>query len=187
MILLTIDPGVRELGWCLMSDVDGLLAAGLSRAPAGLPDEELMRLHRQQVRMTVPEVPGPTHVRVERMRHYANPRRRDTPAAQMAKAEALLRLTLIGSEVARAFPRAELELVRASEWKGQMPHPVLERRVLKNLRPYELERLPVKRGWRVDPNRWETYAARPSKESGAVNHNVIDAGGVALHRMGRLK
>ena len=83
----------------------------------------------------------------------------------------LIKLAIMAGEYAGyldalGFPQAQF--VKPVQWKGTVPKDVHQRRILKKLKPEELERLPK----------------RPRAKD--YDHNMLDAVGIGLWKLGRL-
>lgn len=113
---------------------------------------------------------GPADVAVvERMVHYPG-QRKDSRAAELAKASDLLELQALGAYVAGRIAR-EVAFISAAEWKGQAPKDVTTLRVVRELSESELATL--QRGLNQVPK--------------ALAHNLYDAVGIGLKFAGRLR
>ena len=158
--VLSLDPGVKQLGWARW--VSGQLSgAGLSRTKAD-DVEDAAIAHMDGV-------PGPRCdvVVVERMTHYPGLGSKSQPAAND-----LLDLQLIGAFVAgkHLATGGSMIHVRPHEWKGQAPKNIMEKRIERALSDMELARL--------------SYALE--KVPASLQHNVVDAVGIGLWFFRRL-
>jgi hypothetical protein len=95
-------------------------------------------------------------------------RRRGARERAAALSGTLIQLALVSGMIAgRAAPGTQVQFVIPEDWKGQLPKDVCVRRVKEVLSGEELDRMDL-----------------PSR---ALQHNVFDAAGVGLWRLGRLR
>lgn len=106
---------------------------------------------------------------VERMAHYPG-QRKDSRAAELAKAADLLELQALSMYVAGRVAR-NVVLYTAAEWKGQANKDVTTMRVVRELSDSEL--VALQRALGTIPK--------------ALAHNVYDAVGIGLRFAGRLR
>lgn len=112
MSLVSIDPGVRPLGWALWSR-DALVNAGCSRAPAHVPIETALEIHRDNLGWAV----RGSAVAIESMVYRPKD---STP-------QDLIDVQTIGLGVAGMG--AAITLYRASDWKGTIPKTIHHERI----------------------------------------------------------
>ena len=153
MNLISIDPG-KSTGWAVFADRT-LTLAGVDKK------SDLFRA-------TSPTIPGgivlasETRVLVELPRWYPH---------DYKDVNDLLDLCVLVGEVKRFYEAqsCKVELVFPRTWKGTVPKPIHNKRVLAALTPDELALLP----------------RRPRAKD--VDHNCVDAVGLGLWKLGRLR
>lgn len=153
---LSLDPGVRAVGWALWSDVGRLLEAGCSRAPKHYSPSETVAHHSRQI-------PSGEAVIVEEMvwRH----------GDVRSQSRDLLTVQLVGCTLAGILSSTGIVVhLPAAEWKGRVPKNIHHPRIVAALTDGEPEVL--SRGLEGVPktNRKE----------------VLDAVGIGLYHLDRI-
>lgn len=169
--LLACDPGARHAGLALFED--GFLVAAALARPSSLrrgrrtpsPPEASAAVARAAFEWALGR--GVSEIALEWPRVYATSIRRG-----LSKEDPNDLLPLAGTDAALAalLGGVPCAAYAPSDWKGQMPHEVLEARVRGRLRPAELHVLD-----------------EAASAAGALGHNVVDAVGVGLHHAGRFR
>lgn len=164
-MIIALDPGKQCLGWS--ATIAGkLTACGLLRTQQ--PDlGGIVADYWEQLQPSVPI--KPRIVVVERMSHYPNARR--TPAAMHATVADLLDLTAVSAALAGRLCPGQWRFASPAEWKGQTPKEIHNKRVLAALTAEE------KIAFEADIN------LVPQ----SLRHNVIDAVGLNLWAVGRMR
>ncbi len=158
MKLCAVDPGVKATGIALFTDYK-LEYVKLVRA------RSLAMMIASLVHVEWPPDYGdPKLVLVERPVVY--------PRDGIKKAKDLITVALVAGAAAAAFggaPWTETDFVEPRTWKGSTPKDIHNARVLKIL----------------DDDELEVFNARIEGLSDGVVHNVVDAVGIGLYKLGR--
>lgn len=114
------------------------------------------------------KIPSAPQVLIEQPRWYPHERKIDL--------NDLLDLSVLVGEIKENHCRryAKVKLVFPRTWKGSVPKPIMSQRIYKTLTAEERVLLPLKRGHKV------------SKSALDHDHNVLDAVGLGLWKLGRL-
>jgi hypothetical protein len=156
-VLLSLDPGAKVCGLALFED--GELASAWLAGTKGHWVQMALNAYQSVVDRVVPEVIQT--VAIERPQVYRQRLQKGDP-------NDLVTLALMaGALVGHFIPQASIAEYKPREWKGQVPKPVMQRRIESRLSQEELGRV----SW-------------PAK---SYRHNVWDAIGIGLHHVGRLK
>ena len=158
--MIDIDPG-KKTGWAVFEGRT-LSSAGVSKS------EDLFRPTRRDARgepcgeLPEPLFPAETLVLIEMPRWYPRDHK---------DVNDLLDLAVQVGEIKRFYEsqRCTVKLVWPRSWKGNVPKDVTNRRTVAALSPEELARVPV----------------RPRAKT--PDHNCLDAIGLGLHELGRLR
>lgn len=165
MIVVAIDPGVRALGWA-RADGGRIVACGVSRVSSAYALEDVARAHAAQIRHDAGLEPAPRtplSAVVESMRWRPN-----DPASQPndlldVQTVGAIAATMIGGGFA---PR----LVRAQEWKRNLPKAIMHARLEAVLSEDEREIV-------------RSALARAPK---ANAKEILDACGISVYASGRV-
>lgn len=158
--LITIDPG-KKTGWATFFTAR-LSAAGVAKS------EDLFRPVRRDAygepcgELPIPLLPSETTVLIELPRWYPH---------DHTDVNDLIDLAVLVGEVKRFYEAlgCKVKLVWPRTWKGNAPKDVTNRRTVAALSPEELSRVPV----------------RPRAKT--PDHNLLDAIGLGLSELGRLR
>ena len=154
MITVGVDTGKRQCGVSLF-DGRQLVWADLVKVPVGDYDP---RDVAAQVAGAVPQ--RPDVVFIEKPQQYPN-----SPVPR----ESLEALSLVAGAISQAFPReADTACIYPREWKGQVPKPVMLRRIKAHLSDAEMA------------------VVSDLGLASSVVHNVWDAVGIGLWAVGRI-
>ncbi len=132
LLLLSIDPGTRALGWAYWSQRDEtLIAAGCSRVKAVVPGSAaLARGHVENIR--IPDsIARPYQCAAAVVEHM------EAKAARATTPQDLIEVEAVGCLVAASLA-ANWALIGASEWKGTIPKEIHHPRLLEVLNAAEL-------------------------------------------------
>ena len=148
-VLLAIDPG-KNIGWAAFRD--GVLwCCGLVKC---MDKDSASAIPRR--------VPTATNLVVEVPQVYAGPRAKGDP-------NDLIQVAVCAGWVIGQYTGADLRAVKPSEWKGQEPKDITEKRVLESLSSFENSVLEAER----------------AKVKKSVAHNMVDAVGIGLWALRR--
>lgn len=111
-------------------------------------------------------------VLVEMPRHYPK-----DPKTRRIDVNDLLDLAVVVGEIKDHFEKigCGVELVFPRTWKGQVPKEIMSQRILEALTVGERENVPRR-----------PRADRERRDAGAYDHNLLDACGLGLWKLGRL-
>lgn len=165
MIVVAIDPGVRALGWA-RADGGRIVACGVSRVEKA-PTSEAHRafMHATQIRLAgrVDEVPTSIQTAVESMRWRPN------DAA--SQPNDLLDVQTVGVLTAAFLGNGSIPtLLRAQDWKRNLPKAIMHARLEAVLEPSEVEIV-------------RAAIARAPK---AHAKEILDAVGISVYHSGRV-
>jgi len=156
-MILAIDPGIRSCGWALFGPDKRLLRCGLVQTKS-----TNRHLGDDAATMAAAIGFGSPHVILEEM-----VLRPEDPKSQ---AEDLLRVQLVGGIVAGRCG-GRVTTVHPMRWKGAVPKRIHQSRIRDELS--EAERAVLEAG--------------TAKVRGALKHNVLDAVGIGLWGVGRMR
>ena len=159
---LFIDPGSRGIGIALFRDKT-LFAAQYVKNPLTKGDgPESWRRMADAARDWATDktkLSSIQQVVIELPRVYPGPQ-------QKGDQNDLIQIACVAAMIARSFPGADLTSYYPRDWKGNVPADLMLERIMAKLSNEEAERL---------------------ISVGAKDHNAIDACGIGLHHLGRLK
>jgi len=160
--LLSIDPSVRATGCALWKDGQ-LVDVAIIRTQATQPTlaPATWRYITHQMHLWV-GVRAPSLMASERPVHHKGSGRKSDP-------ETLLALAMLVGALATSYP-CHTQLKTKAQWAGTAPKEIVCQRVLARLTPAEAQTL------------HDTYNGPPH-----LLHNVLDAVGVGLHALGRMR
>lgn len=163
--LLSLDPGKNALGWAYFGAAGLLYACGVVRAGEHEKNIALVaRLVIEAVRVAISTFPPAERLVTEQMFVYPGPQKIDL--------NDLIALSFIsGGGHILVAPHAELTLVTPSAWKGQVPKPIMQKRIEAKLSPLERQMAVA-----------SLQGVAPS-----LQHNGWDAVGIGLNALGRLR
>lgn len=157
-MLLSIDPGVHDVGMAVWSD-DGLHWAGFVQQPSGVNKDPRNIVSAVEHKLSALRLDWVLFdLVIEKPQVYVRTRSKGDP-------NDLIDLALV---VGAFFQRAsgKVTTVLPAAWKGQVPKPIMGARILAKLNDEERARI----------------EAGPLKKM----HNAIDAIGIGLHYLKRL-
>jgi hypothetical protein len=155
--IVSIDPGVHEIGFALWQD-DVLWNAGMLPSPFDNPEA-----WRAKNVWTVDTIV------IERPQVYERPLKTKNGRVVDIDKNDLITLALVAGEVAgatRSTCNAAVVYTRPAAWKGALPKGLMKNRMLKRLSSIEQQRV--------------SLPIAVSKQ-----HNVWDAIGIGMHHLGR--
>ena len=153
-MILAIDPGLRACGVAWF-EKGILIKADLISVKKVESDAKAFLAMANAVGTSSPPI---TSLAIEYPQQYA---RSPTPR------ESIQKLVGVIGALAVTFPDSKTEYYLPRQWKGQVPKPVMHRRILGRLTESEQALIP------------EMAASKL--------HNVLDAVGIGLHHVGRLR
>ena len=159
--VLAVDPGTHSTGWARFEG-GTMVAAGVALGGTGAQPARVVATARA-VELANGSPTGLDELVVE------YPQVHKYGSAAKADPDDLLALALVAGAVLQTYPDARARLVRPAQWKGQVPKAVMGRRVMEHLTP---------------PERGVVDAVAMAHKP---DHNMLDAIGIGLWHLGRLK
>lgn len=146
-MILAIDPGAKSFGYAYFDEGNGQLAdAGYVETPIPLNDEARSAIYWDPITVMV----------IEKPQVYRGSKLRGDP-------NDLISVALMAGAVAGASP-GEVKFYRPSEWKGQVPKEIHNKRTLEKISDLE-----------------KKLVAWPKRKT--LHHNVIDAISLGLYQL----
>lgn len=163
-MLISIDPGVKKLGFALFGEDGRLRAAGASlQKETAVSVEATVALHARNINLQSPELgTGDVRAVVERMVWRSGDSK--------SQPNSLLNVQIVGGALAGLLSNAGVGALAAEEWKGSIPKNVHHPRI----------------GEALSNDEKEILSTALDKTPKKAHSEIYDAIGIGLFALGRI-